>query len=267
MLKITSRDNQQLKHARRVRDGFVEDSIFVEGRRLAEEVTHSRLEIFDVFFSESFAESENSQALLHKFQNFNLAEVSDKVFDTLSDTKTAQGIIVICGKPETGGNFIEAGLSVSTKLSLVVLLHQINNPSNLGAILRTCEAANVAGVVTTKNSADVFSPKALRGAMGASLRLPIWTGANFYEVLSWAREKKLTSLCADVNAEKSYLEIDWKKSHLLIFGSEAHGLSADERANVDESLLIQMDNSVESLNLAVSCGVILFEAKRQKNLT
>ena len=266
MLKITSRDNLQLKHARRVRDGFVEHSIFVEGRRLAEEVTHSPLEIFDVFFSESFAESESGQALLVKLQKFNLAEVSDGIFDTLSDTKTAQGIIVICAKPATGANFIEAALSVAAKLPLVVLLHQINNPLNLGAILRTCEAANVAGVITTNNSADVFSPKALRGAMGASLRLPIWTNADFYAALSWAREKRLTSLCADVRAEKSYLEIDWKKSHLLIFGSEAHGLSADERANVDERLLIPMENSVESLNLAVSGGVILFEAKRQKNL-
>ncbi len=199
----------------------------------------------------------------NKFQNSNLAEVSDKIFDSLSDTKTTQGIIVICEKPETGRDSIEIESFAPEKLALVVLLHQINNPSNLGAILRTCEAANVAGVITTKNSADVFSPKALRGAMGASLRLPIWSGADFYEVLSWARDNNLAALCADIHAQKSYLETDWKKPHLLIFGSEAHGLSADEKANAGESFRIPMENGVESLNLAVSCGVILFEAKRQ----
>ncbi|MDQ3180740.1 MAG: RNA methyltransferase, partial [Acidobacteriota bacterium] len=145
---------------------------------------------------------------------------------------------------------------------LLVLLHQINNPSNLGAILRTCEAAGVLGVILTNNSADAFSPKALRGAMGASFRLPIWDHADFFEAVDWAKEKNLISVCADINAEKSYLEIDWKKPRLLIFGSEAHGLSAEESAAVEESLVIPMENGVESLNLAVSCGVILFEAKK-----
>ena len=115
----------------------------------------------------------------------------------------------------------------------------------------------------TENSADVFSPKALRGAMGASLRLPIWTNAGFFEVLEWSKQKNLISICADINAEKSYTEIVWKQPRLLIFGSEAHGLSAQEREKVDESLIIPMENNVESLNLAVACGVILFEAKRQ----
>jgi tRNA G18 (ribose-2'-O)-methylase SpoU len=154
-------------------------------------------------------------------------------------------------------------LSANENLPLVILLHQINNPANLGAILRTCEAVNIAGVILTTNSADAFSPKALRGAMGASLRLPIWMGADFFEVLDWARTKDLISVSADVNAARSYLEIDWIKPRLLIFGSEAHGLSAKEKETIDESLLIPMENKVESLNLAVSCGVILFEAKRQ----
>ena len=266
MLKITSRDNQRLKHAKRVRDGLIEDSIFIEGLRLAEEVLRSNLKTSEVFFTESFAESERGQALLCKYENHNLAQVSDKIFDSLSDTKNAQGIIVICEKPETDKNFVGINLFEPTKLPLVILLHRINNPSNLGAILRSSEAVNVAGVILTKDSADVFSPKALRGAMGASLRLPIWTGTDFSEILDWAKAKNLVSVCADVNAKKSYLKINWKKPHLLIFGSEAHGLSADERAKINESLLIPMVNEVESLNLAVSCGVILFEAKRQMSL-
>lgn len=267
MLKINSRDNQRVKHVRRVRDGSIRDAVFVEGRRLAEEVLRSNLKISDVFFTENFAASERGQAFLRDFEKYHLAEVSDKIFDSLSDTKSASGIIVVCEKPKSGKNQIETNLFAANKLPLAVLLHKINNPSNLGAILRSCEAVDVGGVIVTKNSADVYSPKALRGAMGASLRLPIWAGADFYEVLNWARENNLTSLCADVNARKSYLEIDWTKPHLLIFGSEAHGLSQDERGKIDGSLLIPMDNQVESLNLAVSCGVILFEAKRQRNFT
>jgi TrmH family RNA methyltransferase len=263
VLKITSRDNQKIKFARKARDAKANDLIFLEGTRLAEEVLRSDSEISDVFFTATYADSERGSSLLRKFQNSSLNEVTQSIFDSLSDTKNSQGIIVLCEKPKTNKIFIEKSLSSEKHLPLVVLLHRINNPTNLGAILRTCEAVNVAGVILTENSADAFSPKALRGAMGASLRIPMWTNADFFQVLDWAKDKNLISVSADVNAKKSYLEIDWIKHHLLIFGSEAHGLSADERQKIDENLLISMDNNVESLNLAVACGVILFEAKRQ----
>ncbi len=265
MLKITSRDNQRLKFARKVGGGRVKDAIFVEGVRLAEEVLRAELEIFDVLFTENFRQTERGQKFLQKieYKADNFAEVSENIFHSLSDTKNSQGIIIVAEKPATGKNIIDADLQKNNwLLPLYVLLHQINNPLNLGAILRSCEAVNVSGVILTENSTDVFSPKALRGAMGASFRLPIWINADFFEVLSWSKEKNLISVCADVNAEKSYLEIDWKKPHLLIFGSEAHGLSLKEREKIDESLIIPMENNVESLNLAVSCGVILFEAKK-----
>jgi TrmH family RNA methyltransferase len=246
-----------------VRDGIENNYIFIEGVRLAEEVTRSKLTIVEILFTEIFYQTERGKSFLDSVENCDLAEVSHNIFDSLSDTKNSQGIILVCEKPLSGKNFIERNLSLNKNFPLVVLLHEINNPSNLGAILRTCEAVNVPGVILTKNSADAFSPKALRGAMGASLRIALWTGAEFFEVLDWAREKSLTSVCADINAEKSYLETDWTKPRLLIFGSEARGLSAEERKAIDESLLIPMENEVESLNLAVSCGVILFEAKRQ----
>ncbi len=266
MLKITSRDNQRLKFARKVGGGRVEDAVFVEGLRLAEEVLRTELEIYDVLFTENFRRTERGQKFLQtiekKFKTH--AEVSENIFNTLSDTKNSQGIIVIAAKPVTGKNMIEVNLQKKERrLPLFILLHQINNPSNLGAILRTAEAVNISGVILSENSADVFSPKALRSAMGASFRLPIWTNADFFEVLTWSKEKNLISVCADINAKKGYLEIDWKQPRLLIFGSEAHGLNLDERGEIDESLIVPMENNVESLNLAVSCGVILFEAKRQ----
>ena len=263
MQKITSRDNQKLKFARSVREGRERELIFVEGLRLAEEVLRSEIEIHEVFFTAQFAETSRGKAFLETAGTSNLAEVSDNLFNSLSDTKNSQGIIVICAKPATNQQTIETALQNSKrKFPLVVLLHEINNPSNLGAILRTSEAVGVSGVILTRNSADVFVPKALRSAMGASLRLPIWRDAEFFEVLDWARENSLTSVCADVNSTKSYTEIDWQKPRLLIFGSEAHGLSKIEREKIDESLTIPMENDVESLNLAVSCGIILFEAKK-----
>ncbi len=262
MNKIASRDNAKLKLARKVCDGRVADLMFVEGLRLAEEVLRSSIEIKEIFFTAQFAENLRGKMILENAQTSNLNEVSAQVFNSLADTKTSQGIVLICAKPAANRQRIEADLP-KRKVPLIVLLHEINNPSNLGAILRTAEAVGVSGVILSKKSADVFSTKSLRSAMGASFRLPIWTDTDFFEVLGWARENNLTSVCADINSTKSYTEIDWKIPRLVIFGSEAHGLSESERKEIDESLIIPMENNVESLNLAVSCGVILFEAKRK----
>lgn len=268
MLKITSRDNPRLKKVRKTRDGKIKNAIFVEGVRLAEEALRSNILVNDVFYTENFAEGERGKTLLEKCsaQSIEIFEVSAQVFNSISDTKNSQGIALIAGKPATGKEILEKHLDTNEeKFPLVVLLHEINNPSNLGAILRTAEAAGVSGIVLTKNSADVFSPKSLRASMGAALRLPVWENAGFSEALAWAKEKNFHTVCADINAEKSYLEIDWKKARLLVFGSEARGLSPDERNEIEESLLIEMENDVESLNLAVSCGIILFEAKRRRD--
>lgn len=266
MQKITSRENQKLKFARKVRDGRVDNAIFVEGLRLAEEALRSDLKVLECFFTENFAEDSRGNALLERVRESseNIAEIPGNIFNTLSDTKNSQGVILICEKPETGKNIVEKNLEKNlANFPFIILLHQINNPSNLGAILRTAEAVGAAGIILTKNSAEVFSPKSLRGAMGAAFRLNFWTNTDFKEVIGWAKEKNLFTICADVSAGKTLWEIDWQKPRLLIFGSEAHGLSVKERSLVDEGLIIPMENDVESLNLAVSCGIILYEAKRK----
>lgn len=265
MQKITSRENAKLKLVRKVRDGREKNLVFVEGVRLAEEVLRSGIQIVEVCVSENFKRHERAAQLLGAFQNKNapIAEVSESLLQSLADTKTSQGIILICEKPTTSKEFFEANFSLRNKLPVVVLLHEINNPSNLGAILRTAEAVDLGGIIISKNSADVFSPKSLRASMGAGFRLNIWSNADFDEVLEWSRSKNLVSTAADVNAEKSYTDIDWTKPRLLVFGSEAHGLEATDFQKIDEGLIIPMENSVESLNLAVSCGIILFEALRQ----
>lgn len=266
MLKIASRENSKLKLARRVREGREKDLIFVEGLRLAEEVLRSGIEIAEVFVAEDFDRHDRAARIIKdlRSENVALAEVPGKLFDSIADTKTSQGIILIGRKPAAEKyDFETEFLARQDRLPVVVLLREISNPSNLGAILRTAEAVDAAGVIVAKNSADIFSPKSLRAAMGAVFRLNIWTNADFEEALEWARGRGLIPTAADVDAEKSYAEIDWTKPRLLVFGSEAHGLRPEDFRSIDESLLIPMENGVESLNLAVSAGIILFEAKRQ----
>jgi TrmH family RNA methyltransferase len=267
-LKITSRENQRLKFARKVRDQKISDKIFIEGTRLAEELLRSDLELTEVFISNNFGNNPREKVLIERLlsKNIEIFEVSDKIFKTIAETKTSQGIIIISQIPTNAKETIESNLEKNKSHSpLLILLHNISNPANLGAILRTSEAVGIDGVILTKNSTSPFSPKALRSAMGASFRLPIWKNAEFSEVLDWTKQQNLTSVCADINAEKNYTELDYKIPCLFVFGSEAHGLDQAERNLVEEGVKIPLENEVESLNLAIACGVILFEAKRQRH--
>ncbi|MEP6923941.1 MAG: RNA methyltransferase [Pyrinomonadaceae bacterium] len=264
-MEITSKDNSRLKHARAVRDGREKDWLFIEGLRLAEELAASNLEVTDFFFTPEFAANERGANLLAKFPDFRGAVLSEKLLESISDTKTPQGMVVLASKPATGRGVLSSEmLRRGEEASLLVILHKLNNPANIGAILRTAEAAGCSGAILTSGSADVFSPRSLRGSMGSAFRLPLWTNAAFGEAIEFCRAHKIKTVCAELNARKAHTEIDWTCARALIVGSEADGLALAEIALTDESIQIQMQPPVESLNVAVACGVILYEAARQR---
>ena len=145
-----------------------------------------------------------------------------------------------------------------------MILHGINNPVNVGAILRTAEAAGVTGAIATAHTADAFAPKALRGAMGSAFRLSVWTGSEYSDVISWCAERGVRTICGAARGPKAYTDIDWGGAVAVVVGPESTGLSTEEIALADETVRIPMEGSVESLNVAVATGVLLYEASRQR---
>ncbi len=260
---ITSRANARLVHARKVRDGGEAGLIFVEGRRLVEEALRSGLVMNQCLVSNDFRDEKLVVSLMERSKA--VTHVSDKIFGTVADTANTQGIVLIAEKPFSGQRSIESNLK-SSAIPIVLCLHEVNNPSNLGAIFRTAEAAGAAGIIVSTGSADVYSPKALRSAMGASFRLPVWERAEFEDTISWAQKEGLVPTATVASAEKSYVEANWNIPRLLIFGSESLGLSVTQLNAIPEVVRIPMKTGIDSLNLAVSAGVILFEAKRQIDL-
>ena len=263
MIRISSRDNPLLRQARSVRDGKIDGLIFIEGLRLAEEALQSGLEIEAVISSAEIAEKERAARFLSAASAVcrRIGSVSEKLLATISFTKTPQGIILLAKRPESG----KAQLALRAKVKpLLVILHGINNPVNVGAIMRSAEAAGATGVITTINTADPFSPKSLRGAMGSAFRLPIWERASYDDALRWCAAHKIKTVCADVKAKTLYTELDWTIPRALIVGPESTGLSGDEVAAADEAVRIEMKGQVESLNVGVAAGVLLYEAARQR---
>lgn len=262
-MKITSRDNSLLRRARAVRDGKVRDEIFIEGLRLCEEALSSGLEIEAVIYSDHFARKDRGGRLIERLQRAaqKSASVSEKLLDSISSTKTPQGIIVLAVRPACDK---EAFATKQPRIPLIVVLHEINNPVNVGAIIRTAEAAGATGIITTANTSDPFSPKSLRGAMGSAFRIPTWSAPKYEEAIEWGKSNGISTVMADVSGHAAYTTVDWRKSNALIVGRESTGLTAEEIAAADEVVRIPMQGVTESLNVAVAAGIILFEAARQR---
>ena len=260
---ITSRDNSLLRHVRAVRDGRVDDAIFVEGMRLCEEALTSKLKIQAVVFSDEIARKKKPAELIEKLAAGcdRLACISEKLLTSVSYSKTSQGILLLASRPETSEAQL-AGKQAGT--SLIVLMHRITNPVNVGAILRTAEATGATGAIATENATDPFSPKALRGAMGAAFRLPVWYRPTYAQALAWCAQRGIKTVCADLNAQREYTKFDWIRPCALILGPETSGLSRAEIAAAEDAVRIPMREPVESLNVSVATGVLLYEAARQR---
>ena len=262
-MHITSRDNSLLRQVRAVRDGKIDELIFVEGLRLCEEAYRSDLVIEAVVVSEELLRKERAAAVIGELSRVSkrVASISEKLLESVSYTKTPQGIIVLARRPAASEQRLAASLTASP---LLVVLHHINNPVNVGAIVRTAEAAGATGVIATRNTSDPFSPKSLRGAMGSAFRLPIWSGVDYQEMIEWCRPRGIVTICADVEASTSYTELDWTGPSALLLGPESTGFTDEELAEAERKVSIPMLGAAESLNVSVAAGILLFEAARQR---
>jgi TrmH family RNA methyltransferase len=172
-------------------------------------------------------------------------------------------MVLLADRPASGASLLKAK---PENPRLLVIMEAISNPVNVGAILRSAEAAGATGIIATDNTADPFSPKSLRGAMGSAFRIPIWSNVTYEAAIDWCAQEKIRTVCADLQASKLHTEVDWKVARALILGPESNGLSGEQVRMADEAVRIPMLGSVESLNVGVAAGILLYEAARQRGV-
>jgi TrmH family RNA methyltransferase len=242
-------------YRRRVRHR--ERHFVIEGLRLVEEALKAGVVPVLAFFTPDLSGSQRGRKLLAVTEDLpgECFVVTDKVMRALSDTVSPQGILAVVP-------FIELPLPENPWLVLVV--DRVRNPGNLGTILRSAEAAGASQVILTPATVDVYSPKVVRGAMGAHFHLPIATGVSWLEVAEALQGRQI--LLAEAKGEKIYYEVDWTKPSALIVGGEAEGASQEAERLATERIVIPMQGKAESLNVAGASGVILFEATRQRGI-
>ena len=275
--KITSRQNPLVKRFRRVRAMGERQHIFLEGVRLIEDAIKAGAHFESVAFTSELESNERGAALLDvllRSVQCRGALVSKQVMEAIVDTKTPQGVAALVSRP-----YHELDDLFNADPDLLVIADELQDPGNLGAIIRTAEAAGASGLITTRYTVDPFNDKAIRASMGSALRLPITTGASRLDVAKRCREHKIRIIASrapttttqegaesteDQVTSSAYYDVDMTVPTALIVGREATGVSELWAANADGFAHIPMSDGVESLNVAAAASILLYEAARQR---
>lgn len=253
---------QQKAKARKEAGTFV-----TEGPRLFAEAPAERIR--EVYISESFSMSENSlaQELRAKWKRHPHEIVSDAVFARMSDTRTPQGILCLveARRYELEELLKERGREAAGQSApLLMVLEDLQDPGNLGTILRTGEGAGVTGIIMSRNTVDIYNPKTVRSTMGSIYRMPFYYSASLEETLAALKERGLRLYAAHLQGAVSYDVCSYTKGAAFLIGNEGNGLREETAALADERIRIPMLGQVESLNASMAAGVLMFEAARQR---
>ena len=276
MTTITSRDNQWLKAFRAALRGKGPDPakkepIGVEGPKLVEEAMRSGLEAEALLVSESgerdakpvlkaAGESEAGIAQSH------ILRTTDKLFESVSGTEAPQGVAALFRQPEWNLDDVLHGTGAARgNTPLVIVLAAIQDPGNVGTILRSAEAFGATGAIATRGTADPWSPKAVRASAGSTLRLPVLRGMAIPVLLAQLKiaGMKIYAASSSRNGHGA-VTADWREPAAIFVGNEGAGLSPEIERVADAVISIPTRDTVESLNAGVAASIVLYEAARQR---
>ena len=258
---ITSTSNTQVKNiiqlqkttkARKKQGLFV-----VEGWKMCRAMPKEWLQ--SVYVSEEFLENMSEQTRREYEERGILNRVAEHVFLHMSHTKTPQGILAVGRQPVYTLEEIAGGRDAP----LIIALEDLQDPGNVGTILRTAEAAGAAGILLSRQSADLFNPKTVRATMGAVYRLPFLYVESLTESVQELKRRGYTVYAAKMDG-RLYDEKDYTKKTVFLIGNEGNGLTAQMQKEADEAVCIPMEGKTESLNASVAAGILMYEAARQR---
>ena len=257
---ITSVNNPAVKRIRRLassaKDRNEEKCFLVEGPRMFSELPASLRE--NVYVSDTFLSGHPEEAG-RLLKGVRYETVTGDVMRRMSDTGTPQGILAVARQKETPEEEI-----FRIPGAHLLFLERLQDPGNLGTILRAGEGAGVTGVIMSADSADVYSPKVVRSTMGAVFRVPFAVTGDILDSIRRAKEAGITVFAAHLRGTVNYEEADFTGPLAFLIGNEAAGLSPEAAGLADRMVKIPMAGQVESLNAAVAAAVLSFEAARQR---
>ena len=262
---ITSVNNQRVKDIANLKlKKYRTESgmFFAEGlRAVREAVTYA--EVAELFFSAAQEEKLDDILKTAKEKSIRLYQADDKVMAKLSDTKTPQGVLAVIRIPAHDLQKLRPG-TASDNNAPVIILDRIQDPGNLGTIIRTADAVGALGVILLEGCVDAYSSKVVRASMGSLFHLPVVQGIFPEEALTWCYRNGYEPAATAMKGASNLYKTDISKKMAFIFGNEANGVSEELQAAAETRLFIPMAGLAESMNVAMAAGIILFEGLRQR---
>lgn len=255
MQRLTSRDNPLVKETIKLKQKKYRQqtgTFLIEGERMLREALKTPELLVRVFLEDDFPAPREINAL-----NIECFRVTAEIIKAMADTEHPQGVVAIARMPQHQPEYL------FDQSAMVLLLDRIADPGNLGTIIRTAWALDLDGILITVGCADPFSPKVVRATMGGIFHVPILTVDA--ELVDRLLSNGYQILAATPNTKTSIYETDWKGAVICVIGSEAHGVDSQWLQRSAQQVVIPINSKVDSLNAAVSCAIIMAEARRQRD--
>lgn len=237
-----------------------EDNVFLaEGIKMLREAPKDWIK--EVYLTEEVLQRLRKEdgEVLAKIENTGYELLSDEVMKKASDTQTPQGALVVLNRPSYTLEDI-----VGNGEGTFMVLENLQDPGNLGTIIRTGEGAGIRGVIMSQDTVDIYNPKTIRATMGSVYRVPFIYVETLSNSICYLKEKGVRTYAAHLKGKKQYYEFSYAGGTAFLIGNEGNGLKKETADLADEYLRIPMEGQVESLNAAIAATILMYEAYRQR---
>ena len=255
---ITSKTNPKIKNIiklEKASERREQNRILIEGRREIERAVACGFEVDTLFVCPEIAKS--GAGITAR----SVEEVSLEVFEKIAYREGSDGLLAVAIPKYADLRQFKP----KTKNPLIIVLETVEKPGNLGAVMRTADAAGVDAVIIADPRTDLYNPNAIRASVGCIFSVPLFACSS-EECIKWLKDNKITIYCTYLKASIDYLEADFKKASAIVMGTEATGISQQWVKAADQNIIIPMNGIADSLNVSVTTAIVTFEAVRQRRM-
>lgn len=261
--RIVSLKNESIKKVAALRERKARDHeglTIIDGVREFQMAVQAGVEVVEFYFCPPLMDKSDPQALMRLMSasNTRMVEVSSGIFEKINFGDRAEGITAVIRQPQKKLNDFKIN-----KAPLLVIVEAVEKPGNLGAILRTCDAAGVDGLIVCDGRTDVYNPNVIRASLGAVFTVPVVVARN-QDALNYLKDNGIKTAGTFPDARISFWQADFKSKSAVLLGSEQDGLSEFWREHADEQIQVPMQGAVNSLNVSITAALVIYEAMRQR---
>lgn len=262
--QISSLQNTAIKHLLQLQEKSrtrrKEGLFVIEGRREISLAIKGGFKLKEIYVVPEFLSSEDLEDLSKKaFLGGNVTEITKEIYEKIAYRGSTEGVIAVAAAKDLSLQ----NLILKNDKPLILVAEAPEKPGNIGALLRTADAAAVDAVIIANPKTDVFNPNIIRSSVGCVFTNQVAIGSTS-EVIQFLKERKIAILGAALQASVPYDTVDFTTANAIVVGTEAIGLSPEWLENTTQNIVIPMQGEIDSMNVSVAAGILVFEAKRQR---